>query len=582
LWIVVAALSLQLGLRSVNVYAQDARAQATVSDDSRFALEAILARLRTEDRDARSQAVDALNALEESDVPAIRQRLLSNLGMSHFNVHAAMVRAIRLVTGGRENAEYDLLTALINYPTRTPDVDVATERVALARALGNIKCAESGRALIAFGLAHNKIFRLATIRIAKNQLREYICPAVIEFRRPTEDARLYLRQVREAARRVTPGECVQTRDNALLAEVLRAFGSVRQTDAMAVVANYVNSDRVQVRDAARWAIAQYGRDAINTLRNTYENFVGEDTNPLWGWERIARELYAAYDRRKAEDVQATLDAGLAAASAGRMQEMLEKFEWVLARHPLYERRSEMVAPLVRYAQSLEASDSAKATVIYRTALRLAPDGPQAPQIRAAILFLEAERALARGVADPELYRAAIVQDANHLRARAQYEAVAQDELIKRRHRRRAIGAVGLLVVALAAIALIATEPKRSKRKKERQNQPVESESSVAPAVESKLSEAAEALGSQGESSVELKQSTASEQAAPEPTASDQSGDSTAPSPLTPSGEVLDSADTKSLQSDTQSAARESSASGDQIAVVDGAASTDAGESRDES
>lgn len=466
-WLTVVALSLSLALCPVLARAQEAPAQnsAVVSDDSRFALEAILARLRTEDRETRTQAVDALNALEVSDVPAIRQRLLSNLGMSHFAVHAAMVRAIRNVTGGRENADYDLLNALLNFPARSPDMDVATERIALATALGNIKCADSGRALVAFGLAHNRIFRLASIRVAKNQLKEYICPAVIEFRRPTEDARMYLRAVREAARRVTPGECVQTRDNALLAEVIRAFGAVRQTDAMAVVANYVNSDRLQVRDAARWAITQYGRDAINTLRTTYETFVGDDPNPLWGWERISRELYAAYDRRKAEEVQTALDAGLAAARGGRMAEMLEKFEWVLARHPLYERRAEMIEPLLRYAHSLESSDSAKAAVIYRTALRLAPDGTHAASIRASILFLEAERSLARGVADPELYRAAIEQDSSHARARAQYEAVAQDELMKRRRRRRAIGAAGLMIVGLASISLIATGGKVRKRKK---------------------------------------------------------------------------------------------------------------------
>ncbi len=464
-WTLLVLFAVQICLISFVANAQEAPATASVSEDSRFALEAILARLRTEDPEARRQAVAALNALEASDVPAIRQRLLSNLGMSHFNVHAAMVRAIRNVTGGRENAEYDLLNALLNYPSRSADTDVATERIALATALGNIKTADSGRALVAFGLAHNRIFRLASIRVAKNQLREYICPAVIEFRRPSEDARAYLRLVREAARRVTPGECVQTRDNALLAEVLRAFGSVRQTDAMAVVANYVNSDRLQVRDAARWAITQYGRDVINTLRTTYETFVGDDPNPLWGWERISRELYAAYDRRKAEDVQSTLDSGLAAARGGRMQEMLEKFEWVLARHPLYERRAEMIEPLLRYAQSLESSDSAKAAVLYRTALRLAPDGARSSAIRAAILFLEAERSLARGVADPELYRAAIELDGSHLRARAQYEAVAQDELMKRRRRRRAIGAGGLMIVSLAAISLIAVGGKKSKRKK---------------------------------------------------------------------------------------------------------------------
>lgn len=472
--------------------APQAPAETAVTDDSRFALEAILARLRVEDRESRAQAVEQLQRLEPSDVPAIRQRLLAPLGTSHFNVHAAMVRAIRSVTGGRENADYDLLQALVNYSPRGPDIDVATERIALATALGAIKTPDSGRALVAFGLSHNRIFRLATIRVAKNQLKLYVVPALIELRRPTEDTRLYIRQVREAVRCVTPGQSVQTRDNALLAEILRAWGSVRQQDAMVVITSYVNSDRVQVREAARWAIAQFGRDAINTLRNVYETFVGEDPNPLWGWERVSRELYAAYDRRKSDEVRAALDAGLAAAREGRNDVMLERFEWVLARHPLFERRGEMVEPLFRYARSLERSDVARAAVLYRMALRVDPEGPKAAQIRGAILFLEAERALARGVADPELYRAAVLADPNHARARAQFDAVAQVEVLRSRRRRRAVGAFGLLAVALASAGVLYNESKKRSPKKKSKPAKKPAPKPAEPAVEATESARVEA------------------------------------------------------------------------------------------
>jgi hypothetical protein len=466
---VAALLALSSAIASAPAVAQQAppAQEAPVSDDSRYALEAILQRLRAESRESRQEAATQLRRLEPGDVPAIRQRLLSSLGMSHLNVHAAMVRAIRQITGGRENAEYDLLQSLLGYPSRSPDIDVATERVALATALGAIETADSGRALVAFGLAHNRIFRLASIRVAKNSLKLYVVPALIEIRRPTEDQRMYVRAMREAIRCVTPGQSVQTRDNALLAEILRAWGSVRQQDAMVVIASYVNSDRVQVRDAARWAIAQFGRDALNTLRNVYETFVGEDPNPLWGAERVSRELYAAYDRRKSDEVRAALDAGLAAARDGRNDEMLSRFEWVLARHPLFERRTEMVEPLVRYARQLERTDVARAAVLYRMALRVDPDGARASSIRGAILYLEAERALARGVADPELYRAAVNADPTHARARAQFEAVAQVEVLRARQRRRTIGAVGLLAVAAASAGVLYNESKKREKKKKK-------------------------------------------------------------------------------------------------------------------
>lgn len=435
---------------------------APLDDGTGTDLEAILARLRTDNPGVRRAALDQLLTLEASDVPAIRERLLAPLGMSPLAVHAAMVRAIRSATGGREGAEYDLLTVLMQYSPRTPDVVVATERVALARALGRIPTADAGRALVAFALDHNRIFRLEALRIIRTSLRDYVIPALIEIRRPNEDTRIFIRQVREAIRRVTPGESVQTRDNALLAEILRAYGSVRQMDAINVVVSFVNSDRAQVREAARWAVTQYGREAINALRQAYENYVGEDPNPQWGWERVARELYAANDRRRAEEVNTALDEGLAAGRAGRYQEMMSKFEFVLSRHPLFERRNEMVGPLMAYARSLEATDAHQAQRIYRMALRVDPEGPSARAIQSAILFLDAERALARGVADPELYRAALQMDPNNHRARIQLESVAQVELLRARRRKRILAALGLLAVALSGVGLLATRARQTR------------------------------------------------------------------------------------------------------------------------
>jgi hypothetical protein len=123
----------------------------------------------------------------------------------------------------------------------------------------------------------------------------------------------------------------------------------------------------------------------------------------------------------------------------------------------------MVDPLVRYARSLERTDVARAAVIYRMAARVDPEGPRAPVIRGAILFLEAERALARGVADPELYRAAVSADPTHQRARAQFEAVAQVEALAARRRRRALGALGLLTVGAAGIVALYNESKKRSR-----------------------------------------------------------------------------------------------------------------------
>lgn len=411
----------------------------------------LLAGLRAGDPTARRAAAEAaVAAVDPDDVEALRQRALRPLGVDLMALRIAMIRAVRAATNGREGVAYDLLDALTRQP-RTREVDVAVERVTLARALGRIPTVDAGRAIVALAVAHEGAFRLEVERVIRAQLRDYVLPAFIEVRAPSPGVRAFIRRSREALRRVTPGQTVQQHDNALLAEVLRAYGRTRQPDALQVVVSFVNNDRAQVREAARWAVSQYGREAINVLRDAYEIYEGREPPRPWGWERVARELYAANDRRRAAEVTQSLEAGLAAGRAGDPDAMLRHFRRVLARHPTFERRAEMVAPLEAHARALEATDGARAESVYRLALWIDPTGPRAPALRSALLFLDAERALGRGVADPELYRAALRADPANARARAQLAEVEQADVLRARRQRRALGALGLFALALGAV-----------------------------------------------------------------------------------------------------------------------------------
>jgi hypothetical protein len=435
-------------------------------------LDALLAGLTDGSPSARRRAADAaIEAIERDDLPAIRERLMGPLQGVHLDtLRLKMVRAVTVATAARPNAEYDLLSLLIALP-RARDTDVAIERITLARALGRVPTTESGRVLFAFSAAFNGTFRQEVGRVIRGQLKDYVLPAIIEARGMSEMQRIFVRQLRESMRRVTPGETVQQRDNALLADILRAFGTVRQADAMRVVISFVNSDRAQVREAARWAVSQYGRDTIHALRDAYEMYEGRDPELAWGWERVARELYQAADRRRDAEVAARLDQGLAAARQREDDAMLGHFRFVLARHPTFERRAEMVTPLVEAARRLQGSDAAKAETLWRLALWVDPAGAKAREIRAAILFLEAERSMARGVADPELYRAVLRVDPNHEGAKEQVENVEQSGVLGARRRRRVAGAAGIL--AFAGVMLWALvkgplkPPPQVKRKKRR-------------------------------------------------------------------------------------------------------------------
>ena len=457
-------LALALGAGAAN--AQPAPAAPSEDESvgrSAREIDAMLGRLTDGSPAQRRAAADEVIAsIERDDVPAVRQRLLAPWRFDPMQLRLKVIRAIRVATGGRENAPYDLLTVMLAAP-RAPDTDRYVERIVLARGLARIPSADAGRALIALAAAYDGVLRQEVGRLVRAQVKDYALPAIIELRAPSEAMRIFIRQTREAIRRVTPGDTVQQRDNALLAEILRAYGSVRQADAMRVVVSFVNNERAQVRDAARQATAAYGALALNALRDAYEMYEGQDPPAAWGWERVARELYEANDRRREAEVARRMDQGLAASRAGNHEEALGHFRFVLARMPSFARRTEMVDALIAHARALESRDAARAVEVWRLALWVHPDGPHAREIRGAILFIEAERALQRGVGDPELYRAVLRVDPTNARARAQLESVSQEEVAKARTRRKRLGVAALFAVAMGVLYGMLKKPARRAR-----------------------------------------------------------------------------------------------------------------------
>ncbi len=69
--------------------------------------------------------------------------------------------------------------------------------------------------------------------------------------------------------KTVPGEAVQTADNQVLADVLRAYGRARDADAARVIVSFANSDRVQVRDAVGRARIADDLPASHALARAY-------------------------------------------------------------------------------------------------------------------------------------------------------------------------------------------------------------------------------------------------------------------------------------------------------------------------
>jgi tetratricopeptide (TPR) repeat protein len=249
-----------------------------------------------------------------------------------------------------------------------------------------------------------------------------------------------------------PGDAVQTKSNDVLSDVLEAYGATRDLDALSAVLSFVNSDRAQIRDAARRATLGYGDTALAKLREAFANLTDNPPPQAWSAADVARELFARNDRFRLQEVYAMMDAGLLAEAAGKHEEAVAAFERVLARQPLFERRAEMAPAFVSLAQSKEDTDRAAAAAYYRTAARLAPDGPRAGQVASALDYLEGEDLLARGITDEILFQRAASADPGNVKAHSELARIEAErsrrELTTRRYEEWG-GALVTLALGLA-------------------------------------------------------------------------------------------------------------------------------------
>lgn len=304
------------------------------------------------------------------------------------------------------------------------------------------------RELIALHAYFGELLRIDLQRqVAK--LRDKAVPALIEARQ--HDAKIVQRWANkqlDLLGRAIPGEAIASNDTQILADVLRAYGRVRDVDAMRVILSFCNSDRARLRDAAREAISAIGEPGIWQLRDAYLDLTGAKPPREWSWERVARELFGTYDRARLAEVYKLMDEGVAAASAGKPAEATDAFDKVLARAPLFERRKEMVDAYVERARSLPADRRDDALAMLRKALRLDAPGERAKKIEAEIAHLEGALLIERGTPDKFVLERAIELDPSNAGARAALASLG-DKVAERKsqtNRHIAAGAVGLAAV----------------------------------------------------------------------------------------------------------------------------------------
>jgi hypothetical protein len=288
--------------------------------------------------------------------------------------------------------------------------------LAMSRMLVAIETVESVRVLIEVYTRFS--FLRVDTQLQLEKLGDRAVAALIEARRhrAAEVSRWASRQL-DALGRAIPGEAVQIRDPEVLADVLRAYGQVRDPDAARIVVSFANSERAQVREAARQSIALMGDVAMWQLRDAYENTVGRRPPRDWSWRRLARELFAEYDRQRLSRVYELYAEGQAAEQRGDLAAMRAAYDKVLTRNPEFEHRAAMASGYLAFARGAAVSDPAAAEAALVRASRIVNDPTTRDRIQSLRWTLQARRWLAAGIADHELVQRAVDLDPGNELAR---------------------------------------------------------------------------------------------------------------------------------------------------------------------
>ena len=424
-----------------------AEAGATSAEE----LERLLAPLGADDPATRKSAAKSVSELGPEAVLAITRKLADLRKTSTPAVIAAMKPA--------KDAK-DLCDALLDRPVGEAGAKTALVTAALIRALAHAGTTPAVRQLVKVAGDHGGAFRPEVARQLR-ALGDRSLPALIETRKDgSADLRHWAYGQLEAMGKRIPGDAVQTHDNQVLADVLHAYGAIHDLDAVPVILSFVSSDRVQVRSAARESLTSFGQDAVWKLREAYANLTGKSAPDGWSAAEVAKELFAAYDRVRLQEVYGLLEDGLAKQKDGKLDEAIASFDKVLARQPMLDRRAETVPAYVEKAGQIEQSDPVAALALLRKAERLAPEGPRVAQVKAEIAYLEGEDLVARGIPDSEPFKRALVLDPTHTKARAELERLSATTADRQSRTRNIVAAAGCLLLGVIALLLFGGRRKR--------------------------------------------------------------------------------------------------------------------------
>jgi hypothetical protein len=412
----------------------------------------------------RADAYHALMELHEESLPGVAARLAA-LRRSRPDTEAAKAAftAFRHALGSRRGDDViDLAQGVL--PALAEHRDAAllamAEPLLLLRALERMATREAGlRMADVLTLDAPGVWDFE-LRLARDRVGLRLLPALIALRSHADArVRAWAQQGVHALGMDDPAVATNQSDPHLTAEVIRAYSDPLDFEAMPLLVRLTADDKREVRDAARAAVARFGKNAVWQTRQLYSEVAGKPADKRWDAERTARELYAVLDRDEREQAGTLLAKGMSDYVAGRLPEMQKSYDTLLAQFPRFEERAKMAPGYAALADALLEDDKLEAARdAYQRALRLAPDASDAEQLRGKLAFTEAELALTDGVVDLHGYDQALRHDPK-LSAAAEIKDNLSGQKAARERRYRRLGA-GAAIALLCGFVLVMLRGRR--------------------------------------------------------------------------------------------------------------------------
>ena len=438
-------------------------------------LSRLLDQLNASDAKARFEArpkvqeVDAswLSALLErferladtANKPALKAELEKVRDRSRANLRESLERE------GKNTAVAtpDYLDMLVAHPDHSSkELAQLTEVIALSRMLENIGTLAAARGVVDVYVRFGEFLRADT-QLALFRLKDRAVAALIEASgHPVQRIAEWAKKQLEDMGKSVASEAMQVLDPTLRADILRAYGKTRDIETARLLISYAASERALVRLAARQAVTMLGDAGLWQLRDAYEKTVGQRADRHWPWDRVARELFAQFDRQRLAELYALYNRGRAAEKKGDLEAARTLFDRVLAWDPTFDRAASMAPVYLSFAESKVDTDPRAAELALRRVERLTPSGSVHDRAESLRQTLEARALLARGIVDEVLLRRARELDPNNQRAKQLEAEVRASAAADPSGWRRYLAAAAIFLLGAAFLAFMALRQRGAK------------------------------------------------------------------------------------------------------------------------